>query len=60
MSDFKDLIRKGQFSKIINWLSNNVHKLGSLYHCSKKLLNHVTGKELDLVDYETYLKTKFL
>jgi carboxypeptidase Taq len=60
MPDFDQIMEKGEFLKIREWLRENVHQYGKLYTPSE-LIKQVTGEELNakyLVDYfeEKYSK----
>lgn len=56
--DFDDLLRKGEISRIIDWLKDKVHKYGRLKNTNEILLL-ATGEELNADYYVEYLTEKF-
>jgi carboxypeptidase Taq len=52
-------IAKGDFSICVNYLSTNIHQMGSLYS-SQQLVQKISGKDLDVSIYEQYLKKRFI
>ena len=55
----KDLVRRGEFRPIKEWLNRNIHETGSLYASPDELLVAATGKPLDPRIYTKYLKEKY-
>ncbi|MCL2377574.1 MAG: carboxypeptidase M32 [Defluviitaleaceae bacterium] len=56
--DVNQLIRNGEFAKITNWLTNKIHRHGSIYP-PNQLVKQAFGEELDGEYYAKYLKDKF-
>lgn len=56
--DFDGLLRKGEISKIIDWLKEKVHKYGKLKNTNEILLL-ATGEEFNAEYYVEYLTEKF-
>ncbi len=52
------LIEKGDFSSILSWLRENIHKHGSFY-TPEELIYKVTGKKLDSEYFIKYLNSKY-
>ena len=57
ISNYNELISKGEFSNIFSWLKDKVHKHGSLHLSSDNLLLDSTGEALNPEYYLSYLKT---
>lgn len=55
----RDLIKKGEFKPIKEWLNRNIHEIGSLYESPDELLLKTTGKPLDPSIYCNYLNKKY-
>ena len=53
-----DQIAEGEFSTLLEWLRENVHRHGSRYY-PEELIERVTGHPLDTAPYLKYLKNKF-
>ncbi len=53
-----DLIRKGDFAPIKQWLNTSIHHHGRIYW-AKDLVKHATGEALNPTYFITYLKKKF-
>ena len=51
-------IRNGEFSALLQWLRQNIHRHGSFY-LPDELVERVTGHPLDTAPYLRYLRTKF-
>ncbi|MDQ3999954.1 MAG: hypothetical protein M3283_02875 [Actinomycetota bacterium] len=51
-------IENGEFSLLLGWLRENVHRHGSRYY-TDELVRRVTGRSLDTVPYLRYLEDKF-
>ena len=58
ISDIPGHILNGEFSVILNWLRENVHKHGMKYR-GRELIKNITGKELSSEAFIRYLKKKF-
>ncbi|MCL2168654.1 MAG: carboxypeptidase M32 [Defluviitaleaceae bacterium] len=56
--DVKGLIAKGDFAAITAWLTDKLHRHGSIYPPAK-LLKDICGEQLNADYYTTYLKEKF-
>ncbi|MCL2619619.1 MAG: carboxypeptidase M32 [Defluviitaleaceae bacterium] len=56
--DFDGLIVKGDFAKITAWMTDKIHRHGSMY-APAEILQQVCGGGLDASHYTTYLKDKF-
>lgn len=57
--DLSQQIERGEFSKLLAWLRENVHKHGMRYH-GPELIRNITGKDLSAEPFVNYLKNKFL
>jgi carboxypeptidase Taq len=51
-------LKRGNLQKVFHWLAMNVHKQGNLYD-PPVLIKKVTGKELNVEPYLTYLSDKY-
>jgi carboxypeptidase Taq len=58
MPNWKDGITKGDFSSVKNWLTETVHHKGALYDPAV-LIKEITGEEINVKPYLTYLNNKF-
>ncbi len=56
--DTRSLTRIGDFTPILSWQRENIHKHGSLY-LPKELVRRVTGKPLSADYFVKYLKQKY-
>ncbi len=56
--EIPDLAGEGEFSALLEWLRENVHRHGSRYF-PEELVERVTGRSLQTGPYLRYLKTKF-
>ncbi len=56
--DFEELLRKGEVKKIVEWLSEKVHKYGKLKNTDEILLL-ATGEKFNADYYVDYLTDKF-
>lgn len=56
--DLPDQFRKGEFSALLSWLRENVHRHGSKYE-PQELVQRITGSKIDPDPYMHYLKEKF-
>jgi carboxypeptidase Taq len=57
MPDWKQDIRRGDFSNVKQWLVINVHSKGNL-HDPGDLVRVVTGQDLTIEPFLTYLEQK--
>ncbi len=57
--DFENLVSKGQFEKIQNWMRENVHKYGRIYEPCE-LIKKVTGERITTKYVKEYFIEKFL
>lgn len=55
---WKDEIRQGEASAVVNWMDRNVHKKGALYD-TPELLQQVTGTQLSSDPFINYIENKF-
>ena len=53
-----DQIRKGEFSTLLGWLRENIHRHGARYY-PDELVEMSTGRPLDTAPYLSYLNEKF-
>ncbi|MDP9487366.1 MAG: carboxypeptidase M32, partial [Actinomycetota bacterium] len=51
-------IQRGEFSALLSWLRENIHRHGSRY-LPDEIVERVTGRPLDTAPYLRYLETKF-
>ena len=51
-------IQRGEFSTLLQWLRENIHRHGSRY-LPDEVVERVTGRPLDTAPYLRYLRTKF-
>ncbi len=51
-------IQRGEFSALLSWLRENIHRHGSRY-LPDEIVECVTGRPLDTAPYLRYLETKF-
>ena len=51
-------VGRGEFSTLLSWLRENIHRHGSRY-LPDELVERVTGRPLDTAPYLRYLRTKF-
>jgi len=55
--EWRESVRKGDFSPVLRWLRANVHSRGDLYDPAE-LVKVVTGKEMDVAPFLGYLEGK--
>lgn len=55
---FDKMVAKGDFSKILGWLRENIHRHGRKYTAAE-LVKRVTGRKLDAKYFLNYLNDKF-
>jgi len=56
--EIPDQMKKGEFSTLLSWLRESIHRHGSQYY-PDELVERVTGRPLDTAPYLRYLKSKF-
>jgi carboxypeptidase Taq len=56
--NWRDLLKKGDFHRIKQWLTKNVHSQGKLYD-PMDLLKKIIGEEINVKHYIDYLDAKF-
>ncbi len=58
LSNFKELIKTGQLSPIINWMIEKVHKPANMYD-PPELMKRITGEEINPKYFIQYLEKKY-
>jgi carboxypeptidase Taq len=58
ITDLDEQIRKGEFSTLLEWLRENIHRHGAKFE-PQEMVERITGTKIDPVPYMNYLKTKF-
>jgi carboxypeptidase Taq len=58
IANVNELIEKGEFSVMLEWLQNNVHRHGKKYQ-PQQLIYKITGSKIDPQPYIRYLKKKY-
>lgn len=53
-----EMIEKGEFDVMLEWLQNNVHRHGKKYQ-PQELIQKITGSKIDPQPYIRYLKKKY-
>lgn len=56
--DLPDQIRRGEFSALLGWLVDKIHRHGTKFE-SQELIERVTGSKIDPAPYMRYLTTKY-
>ncbi len=56
--DLYDQFRSGEFSALLGWLRQNIHRHGSKFE-PQELIQRITGSKIDPSAYINYLHTKF-
>jgi carboxypeptidase Taq len=56
--DLDDQIRRGEFSALLGWLRDKIHRHGAKFE-PQELMQRVTGSKIDPAPYMRYLRTKF-
>jgi carboxypeptidase Taq len=56
--EIREQIEQGEFSTLLGWLRENVHRHGARYY-PDELITMATGRSLDTAPYLRYLKNKF-
>lgn len=59
IKDVDDIIRKGEYGKIREWLRKEIHEVGSLHASLDELLQAVTGEPLNPQYFLDYLEEKY-
>ena len=54
----EDQIRKGEFSELLGWLREHIHRYGAKYE-PQELVQHITGSKIDAAPYVRYLWDKY-
>ncbi len=57
-TDIFESVSMGDFSQLILWLRENIHKYGALYD-TNELIKKITGKELSPEHFMNYLRIKY-
>ena len=57
--DLYQQVERGDFSVLLSWLRENVHRHGMRYR-APELINRISGQELSAEPFIKYLKNKFL
>ena len=58
LPDLPEQIRKGEFSTLLGWLREKIHRHGAKFE-PQELVQRVTGSKIDPAAYVRYLKAKF-
>lgn len=58
LGNIDDLMQRGDFTPILNWLRENIHQYGSM-KTAGELLRDITGAGLDAKPFLTYLEKKY-
>jgi carboxypeptidase Taq len=56
--EISDQIRSGDFTTLLVWLRENIHRHGAKYE-PQELVQRVTGSKIDAAPYMRYLKSKY-
>jgi carboxypeptidase Taq len=56
--DLADQVRKGDFSELLAWLVEKIHRHGAKFE-PQELVQRITGSKIDPAPYLRYLETKF-
>jgi carboxypeptidase Taq len=56
--DLNDQIRGGEFSALLGWLREKIHRHGAKFE-PQDLVQRVTGSKIDPAPYMRYLKAKY-
>ncbi len=54
----EDQMRKGEFSELLGWLKEHVHRFGAKYE-PQELVQRITGSKIDAAPYVRYLWDKY-
>jgi carboxypeptidase Taq len=58
LPDLSEQIRKGEFSTLLSWLGEKIHRHGAKFE-PQELIQRVTGSKIDPAAYVSYLKAKY-
>ncbi len=58
LPDLPDQIRKGEFSALLGWLREKIHRHGAKFE-PQELIQRVTGSKIDPAAYVRYLRAKY-
>jgi carboxypeptidase Taq len=58
LPDLSEQIRHGEFSSLLGWLRENIHRHGAKYE-AQEMVKRVTGAEINPAAYMRYLNTKY-
>jgi carboxypeptidase Taq len=58
LPNLDDDIRQGEFSNLLGWLRENVHRHGAKFE-PQEMVERITGSKIDAQPYLRYLDTKF-
>ena len=58
LPDLPEQIRKGEFSALLGWLREKIHRHGAKFE-PQELIQRVTGSKIDPAAYVRYLKAKY-
>jgi len=56
--DLPDQIRRGEFSGLLGWLREKLHRHGAKFE-PQELVQRITGSKIDPAPYVRYLRTKY-
>ncbi len=56
--DLPEQIRRGEFTALLGWLGENIHRHGNKFE-TQELVQRVTGSKIDPAPYMRYLQTKY-
>jgi carboxypeptidase Taq len=56
--DLSEQIRRGEFSALLDWLREQIHRHGSKFE-PQELVQRITGSKIDPAPYVRYLRTKY-
>jgi carboxypeptidase Taq len=56
--DLREQIRRGEFSALLSWLREKVHRHGAKFE-PQELVQRVTGSKIDPAAYVRYLRSKY-
>jgi len=56
--DLEEQIRRGEFSALLSWLRENIHRHGRKFE-PQELVERVTGSKIDPAPYVRYLRDKY-
>ena len=56
--DLSDQLSKGQFSALLTWLRDKIHRHGAKFE-PQELVKRITGSKIDPAPYMRYLQKKY-